>query len=120
MEKDPEEKLPEIPTQKKKRAFTWTEKRKEAWAKAQAARANNIEIRKEAKKQPPEPLKRVVRRYIEVSESEEEEAPVIVKKKSKKVPEPEPESTSESESEISEITEPPPPPRPQRPPQLYV
>ena len=130
MEKTPEEISPEPPT-KKKRAFTWTEKRKEAWAKAQAARANNIEVRKEAKKQPPEPVKRVVRRYVEVSESEDEKAPVFVKKSKKPVIEPESSSDdseppvivrkratiepeSESESEIEPVYRPP------SPQQMYV
>ena len=128
---------------KQKRAFVWTEGRKAAWEKAQQTRAHNIEMRKEAKKTPIPPPKRIVRRYVEVEESDEEE-PVIVKKVRLRAPEPSdsetepevevrrkktrkkippvvqsPKSSSESESDFSL----PPPPRQQqyRPPSLsYV
>ena len=81
---------------KQKRAFVWTEGRKAAWEKAQQTRAHNIEMRKDAKKTPIPPPKRIVRRYVEVEESDEEE-PVIVKKVRLRAPEP---SDSETEPEV--------------------
>lgn len=123
MEKEPVTEIPEIQEtvtevpKKKKRQFTWTEKRREAWEKAKAARAHNIEVRKEAKKTPAPTPKRIVRRYVEVEESESEEEEVVIKKVPRRAPEPESELSSEEESVMTEQT---PQPRPSRPQLRYV
>ena len=118
LDDEPNTPVPKKTTQKPKRAFIWTEGRREAWRKATEARAHNVEMRKEAKKTPPPPPKRIVRRYVEVEESDDDE-PVIVKKvripNKKRVKLPLPQLDTDTDTD-SDSVQAPPPPRRRRPP----